>query len=207
MKNRILGFDLKPGEKIQESEIARELRVSRTPIREALNKLEQEGFIKILSNKGYFVSDITSKEIEELYEIREALEILAMRAAVRNARQEDWAHLEQILLKKEKDSEKPKNHLFKDAHKFHEEIARISGNQTLQHMLDTVSDKIYRLHWMDIFFADRGKKSHQEHLEILKRLKQGKVEEAIAATQRHLRHSKESILHLLNRKKDLFYIR
>jgi DNA-binding GntR family transcriptional regulator len=108
IKDRILNFELKPGEKIQESEIVQELGLSRTPIREALNKLEQEGFIKILSNKGYFVSDVTTREIEELYEIREALEILAIRAAVRNSRQEDWVRLEQILLSSDKDKNKEK---------------------------------------------------------------------------------------------------
>ena len=208
LKNRILSFELKPGQKIQESEIARELGVSRTPIREALNKLEQEGLIKILSNKGYFVSDVTSKEIEELYEVREAMEILALRAAFRNSHHEDWTRLEQILSNSEtgENSDKSANQLFKNSHRFHEEIARISGNQTLQQMLNTICEKIYRLQWMNIFFIDRGKRSYQEHLEIVKSLKHGKIEEAVAATQRHIRYSREEILHLLKEKKDLLYI-
>jgi DNA-binding GntR family transcriptional regulator len=208
IKNRILSFELKPGEKIQESEIAQELGVSRTPVREALNKLEQEGLIKIFSNKGYFVSDVTSKEIEELYEIREVLEILAIRSSARHSRQEDWAHLEQILLKNDKDrnSEKPTGQLFKDSHRFHEEIARISGNRSLQQILNAISEKINRLQWMDIFFIDRAKISRDEHLEILKCLKRGKIEQAVTLTQRHIQHSKKNILHLLNKKKDLLYI-
>ena len=75
MRKRILCFELKPGERFFETEIAEDLGVSRTPIREALSRLEQEGLIKSLPKRGYAVSDVTAREIEELYEIREALEV------------------------------------------------------------------------------------------------------------------------------------
>jgi DNA-binding GntR family transcriptional regulator len=210
IKKRILKFELKPGEKIFETEIANDLGVSRTPLREALNKLEQEGLIKTLPNKGYFVSNISATEIEELYEIREALEVLAIRTAVKNSRKEDWIRLEQNLLgqtrDKGKDSEKLHGQTFKEAHEFHQEIARISGNETLQQMLNTVSERINRFQWMNLFLMDRARSSRNEHVEIVKLLKQGKVEEAVAAEQIHIRHSKDTILNLLNKKKDLLYI-
>jgi DNA-binding GntR family transcriptional regulator len=207
IKKRILNFELKPGEKIFETEIADDLGVSRTPLREAFNKLEQEGLIKTLPNKGYFVSNVTVTEIEELYEIREALEVLAIRAAAKNSCKEDWVRLEQTLLgqtgDKGKDSEKLHSQLFKEAHEFHQEIARISGKETLQQMLNTVSERINRFQWMNIFLTDRAGSSRNEHVEIVKLLKQGKVEEAVAAEQKHIRHSKDTILNLLNKKKDL----
>ena len=210
VKSRILTFELKPGEKILENEVARDLGVSRTPVREALNKLEQEGLIKALSNKGYSVSDVTGKEIEELYEIREALEVLAIRAAAKKSRPEDWADLEQVILNQDsgndRDSEERKDELFKDAHKFHEELVRISGNETLQQMLNTICEKINRLQWMNVFFVDRARSSHSEHLKIVKLLKRGEIEKALAANQKHIRHSKESILKFFNRKKNLLYI-
>jgi DNA-binding GntR family transcriptional regulator len=210
LKNSILEFELKPGEKIQETKIAEALGVSRTPIREALNKLEQEGLIKIISNKGYYVSDVTSKEIEELYDVREALEIFAVRAAFKRATKEDWELLEKTLLDNNKyenikDLERPKGVFFKDSHRFHEEMARISNNHTLQQIMDSISDKIYRLNWMHIFI-DRSKKSNQEHLEIVEHLKKGHVEKAVEATREHIRNSKENILRLLDRKKNFFYI-
>jgi DNA-binding GntR family transcriptional regulator len=210
IKKRILHFELKPGEKILETEIADDLGVSRTPIREALNKLEQEGLIKTLPNKGYFVSDVTATEIEELYEIREALEVLAIRAAAKNCHKEDWIRLEQTLHSQArdqgKDSEKLHGQLFKEAHEFHQEIARISGKETIRQMLNTVSERINRFQWMNLFLADRAGSSRDEHIEIVKLFKQGKVEEAVAATQKHICHSKDTILNLLNKKKDLFYI-
>jgi DNA-binding GntR family transcriptional regulator len=210
LKSHILEFDLKPGEKIQETKIAKELNVSRTPIREALNKLEQEGLIRIVPNKGYFVSDVTSKEIEELYDIREVLEIYAVRAAFKTATQKDWKLFEKTLLDGHKynnikDLEKPKGVYFKDSHHFHEKMARLSDNHTLQQIMNNISDKIYRLNWMNIFI-DRSKKSNQEHLEIIGHLKAGNVEKAVKATRNHIRNSKENILQLLDRKKNFFYI-
>ena len=94
IKKKIFSFALKPGEIFFETEISRKLGASRTPVREALNILEQEGLIKKLPNRGYSVVNITASEIEELYELREALEILALRAAAKKAQKQDWIRLE-----------------------------------------------------------------------------------------------------------------
>jgi DNA-binding GntR family transcriptional regulator len=210
IKNRILTFELKPGEKILEIEIAQKLGVSRTPVREALNKLEQEGLISVFSKKGYAVSDITSKEIEELYEIREALEALAIKAAVKNSNEAEWKRIEEMLLNEKRkndiNEEAKKKTLFKDASKFHEELEKLSGNQTLQQILNTVRDKINRLQWMNVFIVDRSVDSHAEHLELLKLMKKGEIEKALIANEKHIRNSKESILKYFSRKKNFLYI-
>lgn len=210
MKARILNFELKPGEKFFETEISEDLGVSRTPIREALNRLEHEGLIKSLPNKGYSVSDLTATEIEELFEIREALEVLALRTAAKNASKEDWIRLEQTIQnqnpRQNGDSEKRHSHYFKEAHEFELEVARISGKETLKQMIDMISDKINRFQWMNFFLTDRAVSSRNEHIEIINFLKDGKIEDAVAATQEHIRHSKDNILNLLQRKKDLLYI-
>ncbi len=210
MKARILNFELKPGEKFFETEISEDLGVSRTPIREALNRLEHEGLIKSLPNKGYSVSDLTATEIEELFEIREALEVLALRSAAKNAKREDWIRLEQAIenqnLRQNEDSEKRHSHYFKEAHEFELEIARISGKETLKQMIDMISEKINRFQWMNHFLTDRAVSSRNEHMAIINFLKDGKIEDAVEATQEHIRHSKDNILNLLQRKKDLLYI-
>lgn len=210
LKSRILNFDLKPGEKFFETEISEDLGVSRTPIREALNRLEHEGLVKSLPNKGYSVSDLTETEIEELFEIREALEVLALKTAVKNARKEDWMRLEQAIenqsLHQDKGSEKWHSQSFKESHEFHQEIARISGKETLKQIIDMISEKIYRFQWMNLFLEDRGRQSRNEHLEIITFLKENRLDDAISATQKHIRHSKDNILYLLQKKKDLLYI-
>jgi DNA-binding GntR family transcriptional regulator len=210
LKKRILSFELKPGERFFETEMAENLGVSRTPIREAFNRLEQEGLIKALPKRGYAVSDVTSREIEELYEIREALEILALRAAVKACRKNDWIRLERILYVRTGQSGEGSKKLhspdFDEAHKFHEEIFRISGKETLRQIYNMVSDKINRFQRMDLFHTDRAGVSHEEHIEIVKFLKQGKLEEAVSAAQGHIRRSKDTILNFLSKRKDLLYI-
>ena len=211
VKSRILNFQLKPGEKFFETEISADLGVSRTPVREALNRLEHEGLVRSLPNRGYSVADVTESEIEELYEIREALEVLAIRAAVVNASEKDWLNLEKNLKRQVSrhahDSKKSQEELFKESHEFHQEIARISGKETLKQMIDMVSERINRFQWMNLFLTDRAGQSRQEHMEIVNYLKQGKIEEAIAANREHILYSRNTILNLLHRKKDLLYIR
>ncbi|HEX2967065.1 MAG TPA: GntR family transcriptional regulator [Syntrophorhabdaceae bacterium] len=210
VKSRILNFELKPGEKFFETEISADLGMSRTPVREALNRLEHEGLIKSLPNRGYSVSDVTSTEIEELYEIREALEVLALKAAAANASSKDWLNLEKTLrqqtMREERDTKRNEGELFRESHEFHQEIARLSGKETLTQMIDMVSERINRFQWMNLFLVNRAEHSRQEHMEIIRYLKQGKIEEALAANQKHIHFSRDTVLNLLHRKKDLLYI-
>jgi DNA-binding GntR family transcriptional regulator len=210
IKKKIFSFELKPGEVFFETGMSRKLGASRTPVREALNILEQEGLIKKLPNRGYSVVNITASEIEELYELREALEILALKAAAEKAQKKDWIRLEKKLLNqtvpKQEFSEKDYDRFSKEAQQFDQEIARLSGKPTLQQMINMVTDRVNRFSWMHIFFRDRVKQSRNEHLEIVKYLKNGRIEDAVSATQEHIRQSRDNILTLLQRKKNLLYI-
>jgi DNA-binding GntR family transcriptional regulator len=210
IKKKIFDFELKPNQVFFETDIAKKLGMSRTPIREALNKLEQEDLINRLSNRGYSVVDITSSEIEELYELREALEILALSSAAKKAQKQDWIRLEKKVLgqtvPKHDYSTKEYEHYVEAAQEFDQEIARLSGKTVLQKMIVITTDKVKRFRWMNIFFKDRAEQSRDEHLEIVNYLKDGKVEDAIAATRKHIHRSRDNILTLLRRKKDLLYI-
>jgi DNA-binding GntR family transcriptional regulator len=210
VKKQIFNFELKPKQVFFETDISRKLGVSRTPIREALRKLEQEGLINRLPNRGYSVVDISASEIEELYELREALEIIALTAAAKKAQKQDWVRLEKKLLKQvapRQEFSRKEYELYSDAaQEFDREIARLSGKATLQKMVDLITEKVNRFRWMNIFFRDRAEQSRNEHLEILNYLKDGKVENAIAATRKHIQRSRDNILTLLKRKKDLLYI-
>jgi len=73
-------------------------------------------------------------------------------------------------------------------------------------MIDMISEKINRFQWMNHFITDRAVSSRNEHMAIINFLKDGKIEDAVEATQEHIRHSKDNILNLLQRKKDLLYI-
>src|SRR5260221_5812094 len=85
VRQSIVGGTLKPGDQINQVEVASKLHVSRGPLREALRQLEEEGLVLSLPNKGTFVTEITTADIEEVYSIRRVLENLAIQRAVEHA--------------------------------------------------------------------------------------------------------------------------
>src|SRR5215470_20083861 len=84
IKTLILGNEILPGQKLHHQELSERLGVSRTPVREALTRLVQEGYVSFLPNRGFTCKEIRLQEAEELYEVREALEAFAVERALRN---------------------------------------------------------------------------------------------------------------------------
>ena len=90
LREAIIAGQLRPGERLMEVQIADELGVSRTPVREAIRKLELEGFVIMVPRKGAYVSDISIKDITDVFEIRRALEGLAVELAARRMTEDEW---------------------------------------------------------------------------------------------------------------------
>src|SRR5918999_6314275 len=84
IKNLILCNEVMPGQKMHHQELSDRLGVSRTPVREALNRLVQEGYVSFLPNRGFTCKEIRLQEAEELYDLREALEVFAVQKAIEN---------------------------------------------------------------------------------------------------------------------------
>src|SRR5262249_17318576 len=97
VRQAILGGTLRPGSQINQVEVAGKLRVSRGPLREALRQLEEEGLVLNLPNKGTFVTEITTADIEEVYGIRALLESFAVRCAVERATEDELGELSAIV--------------------------------------------------------------------------------------------------------------
>ena len=95
VRDRILKGEYEIGEKIKENQIATELRVSRTPIREAFKLLENEGLIDYIPNRGCFAKGFTKQDVDDIYAVREALEMLAVERAVERITEEEVAALEE----------------------------------------------------------------------------------------------------------------
>ena len=97
VRDRILRGEYKIGQKIKETQIAEELKVSRTPIREAFKQLEMEGLIDYVPNRGCFAKGFTAQDIEDLYSVRKALEVLAVEWAVERIDDDQLAQLKEKL--------------------------------------------------------------------------------------------------------------
>ena len=97
IRTRILNFSILPGVKLSDKDLAEELGISRTPVREALIRLAGHGLVQSLHNRGFSVREFTVKEVEDIYTLREALELLAVKLAMKNLDKEKIQVLQKLL--------------------------------------------------------------------------------------------------------------
>lgn len=146
LKEQIGSFNFRPHQRIKALEIARQLGISRTPVKEALGRLEQEGLVKRELGSGYVVEAITAKHVLNMYRVREALEVEAAREALPNMNDHTIAKLAAML----RGSEVPlQEHRYDDflraSREFHNAITVASGNEVLQQLLAGLNDRIWSI--------------------------------------------------------------
>ncbi|GAF75009.1 unnamed protein product [marine sediment metagenome] len=195
LKSQIIDFTLKPGQKLQDRQLALKLGVSRTPVREALNRLVQEGFTRQTPGQGYFVKEVTIKDIEDLYEVRKALEILAAQMAVRNINNNQIKRLSEIL---ERHKELVQNgslrsSLLEEA-QFHKTIALSSGNQYLYVIISNIFDKIATYRGIGTLTLQRKKIAYQQHEEIFISLKEKDTRKLKKIIRRHITEARRDAI-------------
>jgi len=168
LQQAIYGEKFKSGEKITEKEIAAELGVSRTPVREALYRLASSGLIKMIPHRGFLVSRWSSKEIEDVIELRSALEVFAVRLAIQRISKKEIDELKDLVNKMRKavsirDTIKASylNSLF------HDKIIHASKNKELSEVMEPIKNKIYHFRIISISSPNRLKESFEEHEKIL----------------------------------------
>ncbi len=187
LKEAILTFRLKPGENLVESDLAHQLGISKTPVRDALLRLEKEGFIIKIPYKGYYVMEITRQSVADMFEIRAVLEGLAARLAVPNFNSEDIAAARRILTEHEQ-AEMAGNmeQAARLNRQFHELIIRRSGNARLEAMLRNLDDHIQRYRTLSNYQAGRLLKSVEEHRRVLEAIERADAEAAEQAIRAHI---------------------
>jgi DNA-binding GntR family transcriptional regulator len=187
IKAGILNFQLMPGETVVESELARQLGISKTPVRDALSRLEKEGFIQKTPYKGYTVALITKETVVEIFEIRAALEGVAARHAAEKFSEQDLATAQELLEKHRlalaDQSIQRASQLNKQ---FHELILQKSGNQRLRQILSNLDEHLQRYRLLSNFQAGRIEKSVAEHNQIFEAIREKRAEDAETAARQHL---------------------
>src|SRR5690606_7880656 len=145
LREAIINGTLKPRERLMEIQLAEELGVSRTPIREALRKLEIEGFIVMVPRKGAYVADLSFKDIADVFEIRSALEGLAAELAAERITDEELDEMERLLIEKaEAIASNDMEKLVLVDTKFHEAIYKASRNERLTNIISNLREQIQR---------------------------------------------------------------
>ncbi len=195
LRRAILSSELLPGDKLSHQALAQRLGVSNTPLREAFNKLSQEGYVQHIQNRGYFVSDFTRREVAELLDVREALEIHVLRPAIERMNPNSLRALRaaQEAYRKTVAGGSDPDRLRCDR-EFHLTLAETSGNQTLTQMLGQVFDRINLKRHIRALFPERWEQAMAEHKTLLAALEARDLSRARTALQRHLKNNRESVL-------------
>ena len=199
LKRKIINNSLKPNEPLNERVLSEELKISKTPIREALQQLEKEGFVDNVSHKGFFVSIISAQDIREIFEIREILECAAARSSALKA---DLGKLEGIRRRFEsieRENGKTPLSLMKAGDQIHNYIFESLQNNRLTEIYNGLQDHIgrIRIHFVLQFHPNRLEEASKEHKEILDALFARDPSRAENAMRTHLRHGLEYIKQLL----------
>lgn len=169
IRDMAIAFRFKPGDRINEGQLAKELNVSRTPLREAMQQLVSEKLLRWERNKGFFCRDLDEKEVSDLYEYRTMLEEQSIKFACLRATNEQLQELAYFL------EENPYNYQEKNCdlqlwidQEFHQMIASFSNNQELFDALCRVNQRIYFIRWIDMTNIDgRYEPSHQQLLDAM----------------------------------------
>ena len=204
LRQAILKGELKPGERRMEIQLANKLGVSRTPVREAIRKLELEGLVLMIPRKGAEVAEITRQDMEDVLEVRTALEELAVKDACDHITDAQLSELKKASNEFKKALLEGKDLVTcadADMH-FHDVILSATNNRRLIQMLNNLSEQMYRYR-MEYLKDERTHKTLiEEHDAIRRALKKHDKVKAGAAIRVHIDNQKRSILESLTEKEE-----
>jgi DNA-binding GntR family transcriptional regulator len=183
LRTRIFEGHYAPGTRLVERDLAAEFSVSRLPVREALRMLRQEGLISDRGARGAEVSSLSPKDVEDLFDVRQSLEVLACRLAARRATREDLAYLKGLLDNAEAFLAKGS---VMEAHRsnseFHDAITGIADNNFLKSALEPLQG---RMHWLFRHVSDLPELI-REHRELYAAIASGDPDRAAAQSASHI---------------------
>ena len=190
---QILNFDLHPGQVVSDYLISKNLDMSRTPIREALHKLEMDGLVEKMENgnASYRIAPITVEEIQDLFDFREGLESTAFRLAwQRGISAEETQGLQDLVdeMFVAQQEGKVKKHL-SDDQKFHNALVGLSQNKRLLDAHAKLLIQLSRMRFLTFWNPELQKKASFEHQEIVDAIRKGDGEGGLDAIVRHIRTS------------------
>ena len=189
VKRRIVANELPFGSKLTEDGLAKELGISRTPIREALNRLAQDRLVTVSPGRGAFVATFSFDDMVQLLEIRETLEGMAARLASKRITKETLEKLRQRLKAAAQKQEHNGYKGYLDADRdFHECVISACGNHQLSQLMKSLQDRIQMLRSRSVMLPGRARKSFQEHMEIIDALSARDPDLAEEKIRTHIRN-------------------
>jgi len=201
LMSAIMQGQLSPGERLLEVQLADEMGVSRTPVREAIRRLELEGFVVMVPRKGAYVAGLSIKDVEEVYEIRTVLETLAVHLAAQRMQPADYKQLDELAEKMCATWQEGNvdNWVSMDA-AFHELLYKFSRNERLVAMMGNIMEQLSRYRIISLANVEVRHNSLSEHQELIEALKRHDSEAAGKAAAKHIENTKQTLINMLNAK-------
>ena len=194
LKRRIIAWEYAPEHRFTEEALCKEFGVSRSPVREALRVLATNGFVKKMPNRGYAVRQVNLREVEELYDLRLALELHVVTYLAEHdpsnrllgALREVWSAIPREPARKGEE-------LAELDARFHETLAEAAGNAMLLNHLRSINERIFVFRMIDFDRRDRSESTCHQHLKILERIADGDSMGARQAMQRNIQEGGNNV--------------
>lgn len=195
IKEMLYNQELVPGQKIIYEDLAKAFHMSTTPIINALSRLEQDGLVILKYNRGYFVTEISEKEAEDLLEARHILEEYSIKKLIGTYSETKIKYLEKILkqLKGYRPHSYTKKRLFMDA-AFHVGIAEMAGNEIVRELLNFIYEKIYLRYRTERIPFKRMDEADKEHTLLLHSIKKKNLPLSRKVLEDHFIKVKKNLL-------------
>ena len=205
LRDMAITFRFLPGERLNEAILAKELGVSRTPLREALNRLMAEGFLTFSVNHGFFRKSLDVKEIFDLYELRQQLEMAAVRLAVQRATDEQLLDLERFSKISAKENvERALEQVIALDEEFHNRIVTLTGNNEMREALRNINERIHYVRWIDM--TGHRPETQKQHAAIVRCLRERKTEEGMRLIGEHIGQRLDQIVGRVERSYGRIYM-
>lgn len=194
LRERIATGELAPGDRLIERDLADRLGVSRVPVREAIRMLEVEGLVRTVPRKGVVVDTMSRRDVEELFDVREALEVMLCKRAAENGSEDGYAELKHLLGEARRAVEtEDRSGIAKANAAFHEKIIVLANNAALASMMEPLGS---RMRWL---FAqtDDPSQTVDEHEQLFAAIASRDADAAAACAAEHVETNRRHVLAML----------
>lgn len=199
LREAILLGHLIPGERLMEVQLADEMGVSRTPVREAIRKLELEGFVVMIPRKGAYVASLTLKDIADLFEVRAALEGMAAGLAAERITEEELESLERAIAEGSRAHDDDISAYVDLDTTFHDIIYQASRNSQLEQIITHLREQIQRFRMTSLSQPGRIKLYVDEHKKIVEAISARDIKSARSLAREHIENAEQSLLSAIRR--------
>jgi DNA-binding GntR family transcriptional regulator len=193
LRQMAITLRLLPGERLNEAILAKKLGVSCTPLRDAQNRLLVEGFLAFSVNQGFFRKPLDVKEILDLYELRQHIEMAAVRLAVKRATDEQLLELERFArTSAEENQNRTLDEMISLDEEFHERLTTLTGNMEMWNCLRNINERIHCVRWIGM--NNDSSEFQTPHREIVRMLRERNMEEGIRLMGDHTGYQRHQII-------------